>query len=72
MVKIYTKNYLHYLHQSFSFFCTEIDDDLRYADDNWDDQTRRQDDQGEVEVFHCKWLNFLLLVFLFEENFIYQ
>ena len=51
---------------------TTLDDDLHYEAEGWEDQTHNQDDQGEVEMFHCQWLNFLLLFFLFEWSLIYQ
>ena len=51
---------------------TTVDDDLRYEGDSWQKHTHNQDNQGEVEMFHCQWLNFLLLFFLFEWSLIYQ
>ena len=51
---------------------TTVDDDLRYEGESWQEQAHNQEDYGEVEMFHCQWLNFLLLIFLFEWSFIYQ
>ena len=49
---------------------TTVDDDLRYEDDSWQDQTHNQDDQREVEMFHSQDFKFFLLFFFFESNFV--
>ena len=49
-----------------------LDDDLRYEGDSWQEQTHNQEDQGQVKMFHCQWLNFLILFFFFELDFVDQ
>ena len=51
---------------------TTVDDDLRYEGESWQEQTNKQEDQGQVEMFHCQWFNFLVPFFLFEWNLIDQ
>ena len=38
-----------------------LEDDLRYEEERGEEQTSPQEDQGEDEMLHSEWLQWLLL-----------
>ena len=40
-----------------------LEDDLRYEEESGEEQTSPQEDQGEDEMLHSEWLQWLLHLF---------